>query len=223
MDINIKDKTNFGWFYGTHKRITRMALKDLPNLRKYQDVIEEFVQRPDFDEQGIFNNWHFFSPIQQKSFFDFKCKGNAVAKYEEHVKKILENANKNINLCIEHTGRALHFLQDMTQPHHTQKSFFFNKIFNLKTHLSFEKFVKKTQNEYFESYITEPFKNLSFKNLIMENIKSSSEYRFPTTKNRYIWDQFGRKGIHQAIFSTKEFLTKIDKLISNDKQYKLPF
>lgn len=223
MDKSINNTLNFGWFYGTHKRVTRFALKKIPNLKQHQDQLEQFAQRPDFDEKGLFNNWHFYSPAQEKSFFDFDKKENAFAKYMGHVKTMLEGVKtNNISSYIEHAGRALHYLQDMTQPLHTQKGFVFNKILGLKLHMDFERFVKKNQEDCFGKYIDTPFPDKSFEDIFMDNVSFSIKSQLPTSKNRYAWEYIGRDGINQAIRSTKNFLEKLSNLIG-EKQYNLPF
>ena len=223
METRISDRTNFGWFYGTHKRVTRFALRNLTELKPFKDALEEFAQRPDFDEKGTFNNWHFFSPIQRKSFLDFNNKENALAKYKDHVQKMLVAVDeKKQDLYIEHAGRALHYLQDMTQPQHTKKGFIFNKFFYLRTHLAFEGFVKKNQEDCFSEYTERMFKNKSYEDLFMENVELSSKSELPKMKNRYAWERLGRNGINQAIYSTREFLIKLNRLLEKD-QYTLPF
>jgi hypothetical protein len=225
MEVKIQDKQNFGWFIGTHKRVTRFALQDLPDLKPYQDNLEIFAQKPDFDETGHFNNSHYYSPLQQKkSFLDFNKKSNALAKYQEHVEQMLTSIQgKNTDLGIEHAGRALHFLQDMTQPQHTQKGLLFNKIYNLRLHLDFEHFVKKNQADCFRGYVERPFTNASFNDIFMENVRLSMNSTFPTRKTRFAWEYVGRDGINQAIHSTKEFLTKLSRLMAESPQLKFPF
>ncbi len=223
MKINMDDKTNFGWFYGTHKRVTRFALKNIPELANYKGLLEEFAQRPDFDEKGLFNNWHFFSPTLKKKNVDFNGKNNAFSKYKEHVENMLKGiSEKNSDKYIEHAGRAIHFLQDMTQPQHTQKSFIFNKILHLRMHLAFEEFVKENQQDCFCEYIEKPFINRSYDDIFMENVNLSYKSELPLSNNRYIWERLGKNGINQAISSTKDFLTKLSTLIKSD-QLELPF
>jgi len=225
MEVKIQSQQSFGWFIGTHKRVTRFALRDFPDLKPYQDNLEIFAQKPDFDENGTLNNWHFYTPFQQKnSFLDFNNKGNAFARYQEHVEKMLACIQgKNTDLGIEHAGRALHFLQDMTQIHHTQKGLLFNKVFNLKLHVDFEHFVKKNQEDCFGSYVEKPFTNASFDDIFMENVRLSMNSTFPIRKTRFAWEYVGRDAINQTIHSTKEFLTKLSRLMTKSPQLKFPF
>lgn len=223
MEIRKVDTQNFGWFYGTHKRVTRLALKNLPDLKPYKIALEEFAQRPDFDEQGLFNNWHFFSPLQRKNFINLKFRDNAFVKYKDHVNKMLIAVDdKKTDLYIEHAGRAIHFLQDMTQPQHTQKGFIFNKLLNLKNHLAFEGYIKKNQHEIFSEYVEAPFMNKAYEDIFMENVGLSSKSELPTPKTRYAWERIGRNGINQAISSTREFLEKLNR-ITQPEQNELLF
>lgn len=224
IKVNSNNNINFGWFDGTHKRLTRFALENLPNLKPYKDKLEIFSIKPDFDENRRFNNLHFFSPVQKRSFLDFHGKDNACAKYKEHVIKMLSAINKKeIDLFIEHAGRALHYLQDMTQPQHTQKGLLFNKILHFRLHLDFEKFVRENYSDCFIGYEEIPFRNRSFDDLFLENMNLSTKSELPTRKDTYLWEYIARKGVNQAIASTKEFLTKVSKLLDDANQYKLPF
>lgn len=225
MEIKSRDySTNFGWFYGTHKRVTRFALKNLSNLKKHNDALEEFSQAPDFDETGFYNNWHFYAPDKKRSFMDYNGKNNALAKYKEHISKMLLAVDEmKEKVYIEHAGRAIHYLQDATQPLHAQKGFIFNKILYLKTHLAFEECVKKNQQECFSNYVEKPFTNKSFEQLFLDNIQLSAKSELPTGDKRYLWERIGRDGVNQAIISTREFLVKLNLLIDKNPQLKLPF
>lgn len=225
MEIKSRDNgMNFGWFYGTHKRVTRFALRNLNNLKPHSDALEEFSQAPDFDEKGFFNNWHFYSPIKKRSFMDYDGKHNAFAKYKEHISQMLLAVDeKKEKVYIEHAGRAIHYLQDASQPLHAQKGFIFNKILYLKTHLAFEECVKKNQQECFSKYEEKPFTNRPFEQLFLDNINLSSKSQLPTADKRYLWERIGRDGVNQAIISTREFLIKLNLLIDRNPQFKIPF
>lgn len=70
MKIQGGNNVNFGWSCETHKQIMRTAIKDMPQFAKYQDLMEDYVQRPDRDDIGFLANKHFYfgEKIQQDTF-----------------------------------------------------------------------------------------------------------------------------------------------------------
>lgn len=248
MEVKINNQQSFGWFIGTHRRITNQVLESFPNLQPHQDNLEIFSQRPDLDENGRFYNWHFYSSPQDEislgNLFEgnktfFKCQehiggiirhfrknyggDNALAKYQEHVGAMLRYLNEGkTEAAIEHAGRSMHFLQDMTQPQHTQRGLLSNKIIGLQEHLHFEHFVKNHQENYFTLFKEKPFLNNSFVDIFMENVRFSKQKKLPTNKVRDEWFYIGRDSIHQALHSTKEFLSMLSNLMQNSN-FKPPF
>lgn len=216
MKVNdsVNNNVNFGWTCKTHRKITEFALEDFPKLLPAKKMFQDFVQRPDFDELGTLGNWHFYSKSTKSSFVDFNKKSNALARYNEHVKELKEAAkDKNSPLFFEHAARALHFLQDMTQPHHTNKGLLFNKIFELRTHLRFEKFVQTRQYDYFEEYVRTTPQNSTFEQIFSNNVHSSLKNAVPFNKNSNIWNDIGQNRFNRAVDSTREFMTQLSELI----------
>lgn len=70
MKIQGGNNVKFGWSCETHKQIMRTAIKDMPQFAKYQDLMEDYVQRPDHDDIGFLANKHFYfgEKIQQDTF-----------------------------------------------------------------------------------------------------------------------------------------------------------
>lgn len=70
MKIQGGNNVNFGWSCETHKQIMRTAIKDMPQFAKYQDLMEDYVQRPDHDDICFLANKHFYfgEKIQQDTF-----------------------------------------------------------------------------------------------------------------------------------------------------------
>ena len=64
----------------------------------------------------------------------------------------------------------------------------------------------------------EPFVDKSFRKLFLENVNTSIKSRLPVSKNRPCWEAIGWNRINQAVYSTREFLIKLDNLI--DAKYK---
>lgn len=223
MNIERKNDVNFGWFYGTHKRVTRLVVKDFPKLALYRTALEEAAQKPDFYEAKKFSQSHFFSISKKRSFLDFRKKSNALTNYQHHVSEmLLAIENKDKDTCIEQAGRALHYLQDIAQPQHSQRISILSKLVGLNTHLEFEGFAKRRQegcftkydNHYNKTHIHRYKANSvipeSFDDIFLKTAASSSKNEYPTRKNRYAWERIGRKGINDAIVATRLFIEKLN-------------
>lgn len=215
MNITFEKFITFDWFWGTHKKIMVAALKFFPHLQKYEALFNEFVVRPDFTEKGFLRNWHFYLPEKGTSFLDFSGQGNAYARYNLHIRKMLfAIKQRNTYQAIKHAGKALHFLQDMTQPHHTQGGFVFNKVFNLFTHRGFESFVRENEDRFLQGLAPDPFMPADFDELFKINVEFSSNITMPMKKNKKSdWERIAHAGIQQAARSTHAFLSILDNML----------
>lgn len=220
MKVNsVDNKANFGWRYPTHMKITAKAVDELPNLRKYKDILTEFVQKPDFDERGFKGNNHFyFTPTlfhPRESFLDLTGRNNAASKFSEHVFYFEELFNKDKNEALEHAGRALHFLQDVTQPQHTERGTVLQKWKDLEIHKQFEAFAFKN-----EDYFTKNAKPVQLElepdniiDLFDEAVFHSEHGKQVRADNAKEWTGIAQTGISNAIQVTKEFCGYISKFL----------
>ncbi len=121
--------------------MTLLALKDSNIDISVQRQLARYSQMPDLSkkERGFYNNTHFFFPNKKNKSFGFgKNKyNNALAMFKEHYQNALIAKNKEDFL--RNTGYALHYLQDVSVPLHTQSGSIIHKIFNYTKHGIFEK------------------------------------------------------------------------------------
>jgi hypothetical protein len=215
MKINKSDNINFGWSDKTHKYVLSRVIQEFPKLQKYEEILKEFVVRPDYNELGFIGNYHFYSPNTRRSFLDYNGKNNAYVRYSLHVKKMIEavSIKERDFKIMKHAGKALHFLQDMTQPHHTQEGFFFNKVLEVKTHIDFETFAEKKLNEFLEGSFCSLKGGKSFEDIFLDNVSFSSKIATPTKTNKTEWARIGKAGVLHAYTSTKEFLAKLNDML----------
>lgn len=225
MEVRNNADVSFGWLAKDHRKMASRNIKRyFPELLEFRQLFRKFVQRPDVDELGPMGNWHFYNRHSKKSYLDYRGKNNAHARYQFHVQKMFEAVKeKNILAAIEHAARAIHFGQDMAQPHHTQKGLFFNKVWAVPTHVSFEQFaqkMKKGKGGYLKSFIA-PLKEKSenlptakdFDDLFMKTVIDAELNTAPTKKNIPDWDDIARKGIHQAMTFTYKFMDLFSNLL----------
>lgn len=228
MDIRVNksDNTSFGWFYGTHHDAVAIPLKLYPELNQHKAIFRNFVVKPDIDELGPFLNYHFYSLKTGKGFCDFSGDQNALGRYKRHVQIMFDTIHSQkpeVFEIIKHAAKAIHFLQDMTQPHHTLAYKFFllnlyKKFAGLNVHMEFEKFIRESQDGFFKDLVIKPLttKPREFDEIFMDNVKFSSTLGLPVAENKESdWIRIGKAGVFQAIDSTSEFLAKLTEILQD--------
>lgn len=106
---------------------------------------------PDKDEIGNTFAGHFYDPDTQKNWAGSKtntAKTNAQSHYNNAYNKLKTNVNMSVNSAefayvLEELGRALHYIQDASQPHHAN-----NKVAIITNHSDYEKYVDGKINSY---------------------------------------------------------------------------
>ncbi len=202
---------NFGWRYGAHKEITSLAVESVSNLKKYKNILVEFAQKPDFDEKGFKGNNHFYySPKvlrPRESFMDIIFRNNAGAKFAEHMYEFNRFVEKDKSKALEHAGRALHFLQDVTQPQHTERGTVYRKWRDLKLHKEFEEFAYQNQDAFIKNAKPSDIKLESDEiyELFNKSVSISENGKQVRKDNKNAWYEIAQTGISNAIQVTKIF------------------
>lgn len=227
MKVNSVDsKTSFGWRFKTHEKITEIILEDFPKLDKYKSTITKFVTRPDFDERGFKGNNHFYYPAKtlrpRQSFLDFLGQNNAASRYSLHMYEFNRLLGKDDNKAMEHAGRALHFLQDVTQPQHTERGTVLKKWIDLKVHKEFENYTLNNQDKFITNALEGNaerggwYKDYGYEdrdNLFNFQVAFSTAISPANKQNRLSWDYIAQFGITNAVEATKGFLNIISSCI----------
>lgn len=138
----------------THQYITASALSvfysDMPRHVSFSvfngyewQIIMSASDLPDTDETyGGTYKGHFYDPNTQKNFkgeTSPTAKTNFVYWYE----KAVENYPDNYDYAFECLGRALHYMQDANEPHHSS-----NNIAVLSNHTQFEAYVDENRASF---------------------------------------------------------------------------
>lgn len=216
MKINsVDDNTNFGWRYKTHEKITAMLVDEFPDLQKYKSVLTKMVVMPDFDERGFKGNNHFYYTPQlfkpRESFMDFTGNNNAAARYAQHVYSFEEFAVTNPQKALSEAGRALHFLQDVTQPHHIERGTIFDKWRDLKVHKEFENFVLQ-QDDVFIKQAKDVHLDVTPRDnsdLFEEAVFLTEQISPAKNHNRNDWANIAQESLSNTIAVTREFLANV--------------
>lgn len=213
----VKDNTKFGWRSETHEKITGMLVDEFPKLKKYKTLLTKMVLMPDVDERGFKGNNHFYYSPQlfrpRKSFMDFFGTNNAEARYSEHIYSFEKLVNKDNEKAFKEAGRALHFLQDVTQPHHVERGTILEKWRDLRVHKDFEGFVFRNQDKLINNAQKVNLDVVAgdYLDLFDEAVFNSELIKPAKNINKDSWYSIAQNGISNAIAVTGEFL----KIISN--------
>ena len=140
----------------THEYTTKMGIKLFQNNfrktfdkvynKEAQSQLMTFCTRPDEDESGGAFKYHFYNPATEKNFMGED--ESALKKCNDHYNNALRYYKEGKKLdAFEELARALHFLEDLNTPVHTNNQTFIDTTFNVAFHVSFENRCKEIQNQ----------------------------------------------------------------------------
>ena len=217
-----KNSINFGWNKTTHLQMTMLGLKDcsrLDNITKRQ--IARYTQMPDFakSELGYHNNTHFYFPnSRKKSFGPNSDQLNAYNQFKEHL--VSSIMAKDDTKFLRHAGFALHYLQDMTVPLHTEKGNFLQKIIKYNTHKNFEyksKYSALANSEKLgRNYKNERIHFTTLLDLFKDTAAFSQKPEFKITNfNKKKWYSIQQECFNRGVNTKREFFEKLLSIRQN--------
>lgn len=138
----------------THEYVTKVSLGIVEDVHDdhckdfYNGVvaqtIEKFSTQPDIDENNGLFKWHYYNPITGKNFV--KGDVTALTKFNEHYNSAIMNYNKNnYQKTWDELGRAIHFLEDINTPVHTNSQDVLDATSYLSFHVKFESYISSIQ------------------------------------------------------------------------------
>ncbi len=209
MKTNNNNPTSFGWHYKNHADIVRNTNIAKSIDKSILETLETFVQKPDFDEFFLYGQKHFYYPNDKiKSFLDYTGTHNAKSVYKEHLSKM----NKffsfgKLGQGLEEAGRALHYLQDVTQSHHIDSGSIIKKAKDaVNPHHSFEMFVNSKIDFLLTKTKPIELKANSFETLFDEVINLSKANEIPSMKNINDWEKIAQDAMNIATAATQKFI-----------------
>ncbi len=216
MQINTSGgQTNFKWNKTTHLEMTMLALQNssIDDITKRQ--VARYAQMPDFakTELGYHNNTHFFFPnSKKKSFGPDSDKLNAFSQFKEHLQQaMLSEAKEEV---LKKLGYALHYLQDMSVPLHTEPGGLIHKILKYKLHGNFERGKKYGATAHLD-ILTQNFKaeDLEYSSILDLFTKTAEYSQNPEFKvkrfNKKNWISIQQACFNRGVNASREFLEKV--------------
>lgn len=185
---------------------------------KMENILLEAVKKPDLEEFFLFGQKHFYYPNDRiKSYLDYTGTHNAKYMYKMHLKNALkELRNNNTTAGLDEAGRALHYLQDMTQPNHIDSGSVINKAKEaIMPHHRFEMEAFEKQDKFYQNHTPIKITANSFNKLFEETVNLSQKNNIPKKNNIENWDNITQNAIDLSISATKKFL----ELLSNAFTY----
>ena len=217
MKLNTKTRNNnFGWHIKTHAQLTEKAISNFPKLLPYRRWFSIGSQVPDFalkqtsfidktahnfhgniDEYDTMDAMEFFQKLYGDALLFLNFRNNGYAAYK--------------------AGQALHFLQDMGVPLHTQKKHM--NFFNIFSHVKYEGIAKK-HPEFIDELVLNREKlppqpsSISFTDRFFDAYEKSANMPHPFDKeNRGNWNSSIREALNNSYHSTCEFLANFEDKI----------
>lgn len=210
--VVLAQSSSWAFSGSTHKYVTKMGISSLTHLdpkflKFYGEHLEEFEVAsimPDEDETGIAGAYapHFFNPQTGKNFADQD--DSAMKRFEERYNEAIRayKGEYTEHNWVDRLGRALHFLEDMCTPVHTNYTKITDAATKLSLHVKFEEICVEIQNkckaniyqENFDYYINNPIYNIAMTqaklsadgyNAMRENVLSKKEVAKNTVLNAH--------------------------------------
>lgn len=139
----------------THVFVTKNAINMLDGSDKKigefytsndRTILAESCTKPDDDEIEGAYKYHFFNPATEKNFMGEDL--SALVKFTSHYNNAVElfSCGKRVDSMVE-LARALHFLEDLNTPVHTNNQDVLDTAFNFPFHISFEDKCVEIQDE----------------------------------------------------------------------------
>lgn len=199
----------FGWHYPMHADIIRKATQNSDIPEGMRNILLKSVQKPDLDENFLYGQKHFYYPNDKiKSYLDYTGTHNAKHLYKTHLKKALKAIRSGNNgIFTDEAGRALHYLQDMTQPNHIDSGSIIKKAQEAAVpHHKFEMDAYAKQNKFYDNCTAIEIDAKSFNDLFDKTINLSQKNQIPRKNNIENWDNITQNAISLAISSTRKFI-----------------
>lgn len=207
-DIN-RESIHFGWHDRMHSDIVKNVQKKPNDNSELDDIFLEAVKKPDSDERFLLGQYHFYYPDDKvKSYLDYTGTHNARYCYRSHIKNALKLFRLgNIEKSTDEAGRALHYLQDVTEPHHIDSGSIIDKAKDaLMPHHKFEMDTFAKEDEFFKNYTPVNIRSNSFSDLFDETVILSQQTPVPVRNNIETWDDIAQNSINLVLSVTSKFL-----------------
>lgn len=216
MINKVENSPSFGWRYKMHADIALAAGKKFgrenPDVLR---VIEKSVIKPDFDEAFFYSQNHFYYPNSKiKSFLDLTGEHNAKSYYNKHIQNFRNLLNNDYDYyAANKAGRALHYLQDITQPQHIENTSVLKKWQDKDVHIDFEQFAYDEAQSLIKEARPQKFKSKSFEELFDDAVNVSLENKVPNRDNRELWGAIAYDSVNVAMGATKRFFEILHSLL----------
>lgn len=139
----------------------------------------------------MYGQKHFYYPNNKiKSYLDYTGTHNAKHLYKTHIKKALKAFRVgNTTIGTDEAGRALHYLQDMTQANHIDSGSIITKAKEAAVHHhKFEINAYDKQNNFYENYTPIEINENSFNDLFNKTVSLSQRNQIPRKNNIENWN-----------------------------------
>ncbi len=221
MHIEKFNQPTFKWNKTTHLNMTLLALRDSGLSPSDVRQLARFSQMPDFikEELGRCNNAHFYFPTKKKPGYFLGASGqnNALSRYLSHISKALNSVDKET--FYRYVGYAMHYIQDVSMPMHTEAGSIIQKIRDYYLHSNFEQGEKygatPRLKELEEGYKPEKLSFTSLSELFRSTALFSSDPRFKVSRfNKKKWKHIQQECFNRGVNATAALFDGMRKLVN---------
>lgn len=205
-------KNSFGWNPALHYKMTKAALAQVPALTPFEKPILDGAVFPvsRFDVFHLFSSRHCYYGAPRKPLSSSGC--NAMDTYINNLQdSVVDWEFDEQNVAMRKLGEALHILQDMADPLHTQKGG--NKFLNFIQCKKYDKSTTTVDIEKIMQGKPNAATTENFYDLFGEVYESSKNAINPLNKKySSMLDSLAKKYILNACSASVAFLRRLGNL-----------
>ena len=217
MDFNTNKNISFGWYYNMHRGIVEYAVRNKQIPESIIEQIAKAATKPDLEEFFLVGQKHFYYPDDKiKSYLDYTGTHNAKYMYKEHLCKMKEAFKQGQKAKgFDEAGRALHYLQDMTQTNHIDSGSIIQKAKEAKMpHHKFEMDMFAQEDLLYSQSTPVNLVSCNYYALFDEVVNLSKQNDVAKTNNQAKWNEIGQNSINLALSATSKFFDFLSKHIN---------
>ena len=213
MKINNTSKQNFGWNLKTHYKLTSTIADRIPNLRKYSKLLATASFLPDIQLSQTSVGYRMAHYFDGKNFNAYDIvPQNASDFYLDNLSKALGYLHDRLDIpAMIKAGYALHFLQDVAVPLHTNPACF--SQLKLLRHIQYESIPSKNPI-LFENVLEKisPQNDKYFYDCFLDTYRKSSTMQNPFSLSKKQWQDSVQESLQNAYEHTCLFLKKLSEI-----------
>ena len=204
------DHDDIGFLANKHFYFGEKIEEDTFSPKVFEKDIMEGLNPNRKTSGGLINAFSKIFNANSVSYMDYSGRNNAKAAFEDQI-DIMDDAIEDGDEigAIQNAARACHFLEDIAQPQHIEKTSTIGKAIDLKIHTDYEKFAEKHADKCAANFKPAPLPPRHAKQLFVDTFTRTKDMGKITRENEKNWGEITQQQFNLAVQATREFLQNV--------------